>query len=167
MTYAITPTLGVDISAATTSSPEFAAGLRVKLSDGGEAMYVKAASTIVGGDALLISDAGSAAPITTALCDAGTTTAHQYIGVAHVSITTGQWGWACMKGVPLAGIKVLASCVRGSALYTTSTAGALDDTSTSSHLISGIEITTTATGAAVVAGFLSNPVLVSGTVNNT
>jgi len=167
MTYATTPLMGVNITATTSTTPDFTVGGRALLSDGGEAMYIKASSAIAAGDALLISGAGAAAPITTALTDAGTTTAHQYIGVAHVAIDSGSYGWACTKGIPTAGINVAASCVRGSPLYTTSTAGQLDDTSSSSHLISGIEITATATGAAVTAGFLSNPVLVSGTVNNT
>lgn len=167
MTFATTPTMGVDVTAVSASTPDYTPGARVKTNDTGESIYVKASSTITAGDVLLISSAGAAVPITTALTDAGTATAHQLIGVAHVSITSGQYGWACLNGVPTAGISVLASCVRGSPLYTTSTAGALDDTSSSSHLIAGIEITTTATGAAVTPGFLSNPVLVSGTVNNT
>lgn len=168
MAYATMPILGVNITDATTTTPVVNAGLRVKLSDGGEAMYVKAGSTIAAGDVLLISSAGSAVPITTALADKGGTTPYQYIGVAHVAITTASYGWACTGGIPTAGISVLASCVRGSPLYTTATAGALDDTDTSAHLISGIQTTATATGAAVTAGFLSvNPVLVSGVVNNT
>jgi hypothetical protein len=167
MTYVTEGMLGVNIADASSSTPAFAAGTTVTLSDGGAAMYVKASSTITAGDVLLVDSAGAAAPITTALTDAGTATAHKYIACAHVSITSGEYGWACRKGVPAAGISVLASCVRGSPLYTTSTAGALDDIATSSHLIAGIEITATATGAAVTAGFLSNPVLVSGTVNNT
>lgn len=167
-THATTPVLGVDITAATSTTPNFKLAGRAALSDGGEAMYIKASATITAGDVLLIESDGDATPITTALTDAGTATAHKYIGVAHVSITSGSYGWACTRGVPTAGIKVLASCVRGSPLYTTTTDGALDDTSTSSHLIEGIQITETATGAAVKAGFLSvNPVLASGVMNNT
>lgn len=174
--FAVTPLLGIDVTdtsslqsgSATVYEPEFTLGARVKLSDTGEAMYIKATSAITAGDVLLISSAGAAVPITTALTDKGGTTPHQVIGVAHTTLAAGQHGWACMAGVPTAGISVLASCVRGSPLYTTSTAGALDDTDTSSHLITGIQITTTATGAAVTAGFLSaNPVLTSGVINNT
>ncbi len=174
--FAITPLMGVDITdtsslqsgSATIYEPEFILGSRVKLSDTGEAMYIKATSAITAGDVLLISSAGAGVPITTALTDKGGTTPHQVIGVAHTTLAAGQHGWACLGGTPTAGISVLASCVRGSPLYTTSTAGALDDTDTSSHLISNIFITTTATGAAVTAGFLpGNPVLVSGVVNNT
>lgn len=176
MTYAVTPLMGVDITdtsslqsgSATVYAAEFTLAGRATLNDGGEAMYVKASEAITAGDVLLIDSAGLATPMTTALTDAGTATAHKYIGVAHTTLASGQHGWACTRGIPTAGIKVLASCVKGSPLYTTATAGALDDTSSSSHLVSGIQLTATATGAAVTAGYLSvNPVLVSGTVNNT
>lgn len=173
--FAITPLMGVDPSdtsdlasgSLTVYTPEFQLGARAKLSDGGEAIYIKAGAAITAGDVLLINSTGSAVGITTALCDAGGTTPQQYIGVANTTLASGQHGWACTGGIPVAGISVLASCVRGSPLYTTTTAGALDDTSSSSHLVSGIQITTTATGAAVTAGFVTTPLLVSGTVNNT
>lgn len=168
MAYSTMPILGVNITDATTTTPRVNAGLRVTLSDMGEAIYVKAGATITAGDVLLIESDGDAVLLTTALANADTTTAYKTIGVAHVDITSGSYGWACTRGVPTAGIKVLASCKRGSPLYTTTTDGALDDTDTSSHLVSGIQLTATATGAAVTAGYLSvNPVLVSGVVNNT
>lgn len=173
--FAISPLLGIDPSAtsslqsgsATVYQPEFQLGARAKLSDGGETMYIKAGAAITAGDALLINSTGSAVGITTALCDKGGTTPQQYIGIANTTLASGQHGWACTGGIPLAGISVAASCVRGSPLYTTSSAGVLDDTDSSSHLISGVQTTTTATGAAVVAGFVTVPLLVSGVVNNT
>jgi len=174
--YSITPLMGIDPSAtsslavgsSTVYSPEYTLGARAKLSDTGEAIYIKATSAITAGDVLLISAAGAGVPITTALSDKGGTTPHQVIAVANTTLASGQHGWACTGGTPLAGISVLASCVRGSPLYTTTTAGALDDTETSAHLVNNVYITTTATGAAVTAGFLPGaPALVSGVVNNT
>jgi hypothetical protein len=173
--YSIQPLMGVDPSdtsdlatgSLTVYSPEFALGARIKLSDGGETMYIKAGAAITAGDVLLINSTGSAVGITTALCDKGGTTPQQYIGVANTTLASGQHGWACTGGIPIAGISVAASCVRGSPLYTTTGAGILDDTDSSSHLISGIQTTVTATGAAVVAGFVTTPLLVSGVVNNT
>ena len=176
MTYAVTPLMGVDVTdtsslqsgSTTVYDPEFTLGGRAALSDGGEAMYIKAGEAITAGDVLYIDSAGSALKITTATADAGTATAHKYIAVAHTTLASAQHGWACTRGIPTAGIRVAASCVKASPLYTTSTAGELDDTSSSSHLITGIQLTATATGAAVTAGYLSvNPILVSGTVNNT
>lgn len=173
--FSTTPEMGIDVTdtssvASDNSSiytPEYTLGARVKLSDGGEAMYIKAGAAITAGDCLLINSNGSAVGITTALCNADTTTAHQYIGVAHTTLASGQHGWACTGGIPTAGISVAASCKKGSPLYTTTNAGVLDDTDTSSHLISGVQITTTATSAAVEPGFITTPLLISGVVNNT
>jgi hypothetical protein len=168
MTYCSSPTLGVDVTTASSTTQDFAPGAVVKTTDGGESIYIKASAAITAGDVVQITmSTGAATGITTLLTDANTTTAGQLIGVAHVTIASASYGWACLKGVPTAGIRVAASCVKGSPLYTTTTAGELDDTSSSSHLIAGIELTATATGAAVTAGLCSNPVLVSGTVNNT
>lgn len=176
MTYAVSPLMGIDITAtsslqsgsATVYQPEFGLGNKASTSDCGEHIYIKAGAAITAGDVVQITMAtGSATGVTTLLCDANTTTAGQLIGVANTTLASGQHGWACLRGVPYAGINVAASCVKGSPLYTTTTAGQVDDTSSSAHLIAGIETTATATGAAVTAGLCSNPVLVSGTVNNT
>ncbi len=176
MTYATTSALGVDITStsslqsgsSTVYVPEWGIGCKTLTSDGGEHIYIKAAAAITAGDVVQITmSSGSATGITTLLCDANTTTAGQLIGVANTTLASAQHGWACLRGVPVAGINVAASCVKGSPLYTTTTAGQVDDTSSSAHLIAGLETTATATGAAVTAGLCSNPVLVSGTVNNT
>jgi predicted RecA/RadA family phage recombinase len=173
--YAITPVMGIDITATSSLAsgsltvyvPEYGLGSTVKMSDG-ESIYVKAASAITAGDVIQITmSTGSATGITTLLCDANTTTAGQLIAVAHTTLASGQHGWACRAGVPTAGINVAASCVKGSPLYTTTTAGQVDDTSSSAHLIAGMELTATATGAAVTAGLCAYPQLISGTVNNT
>lgn len=174
--YAISPVLGVDITATsslqsgstTVYQPEYTLGAVAKMSDSGEAIYIKAGAAITAGDVVQITmSTGSATGITTLLCDANTTTAGQLIAVAHTTLASGQHGWACRAGVPTAGINVAASCVRGSPLYTTTTAGQVDDTSSSAHLIAGMELTATATGAAVTAGLCTYPTLISGTVNNT
>lgn len=173
--YAISPLMGVDITATsslaagstTVYSPEYGLCHAVKTSDG-EAIYVKAGAAITAGDVIQITMAsGSATGITTLLTNADTTTAGQLIAVAHTTLASGQHGWACRAGVPTAGINVAASCAKGSPLYTTTTAGQVDDTSSSAHLIAGMELTATATGAAVTAGLCAYPQLISGTVNNT
>lgn len=173
--YATGNTMGVDITSTSTLQtgsltayqPEWTVGGKAIMSDGGEHVYVKCAATITAGDVLQITPGtGSATGITTTLATANTTTAGTYIGVANVSLAVGQHGWACLRGVPVGGINIGASCNKGTPLYTTATAGQLNTTSTSVLLVSGIEATVTTTSAAVVAGFCSNPLLVTGTVNN-
>lgn len=161
--FATGPTLGVDVTAPTSATPDFHPGAKVNTADGGEAIYVLAGAAIAAGDVLQItSTTGSAVGLTTTLAANDTATAGKLIGVAHVAITNGQYGWACLKGIPTAGINVAAACVKGAPLYTTATAGQVDDAAT--HLIAGMMLTATAVGAAVTPGILSNPVLVRGTV---
>ena len=161
--YATGGTLGVDVTTATSATPDFHPGAVVKTADGGEAIYVLAAATIAAGDVLQItSTTGSAVGLTTTLAAAATATAGKVIGVAHVDITNGQYAWACLKGIPTAGISVNNACALGAPLYTTATAGQVDDAAT--HLIAGMMLTATATATQPTAGILSNPVLVRGTV---
>jgi hypothetical protein len=171
---AISPVLGVDVTAtsslflgSTTSyKPDFLLGSTIKTSDG-EHMYIQCSATITAGDVLTITPVtGLAQGITTTLATQQSNNAAYYIGVANESLVVGQQGWACIKGSPVNGISIAASCTKAEPLYTTATAGALSTTATSSILISGIEATVTTTSAAVVAGYCSNPVLVTGTVNN-
>jgi len=163
MTYCSSATLGVDVTTATSATPEFQVGAKVNVTDGGEAIYVKAgASNLAAGDVVLISPAGVAVGATTTNTD-NVLTAAYLIGVTHVAITATQYGWACIKGKPTAGINVAASCVLGVPLYTTATAGRVDDTATNGAIF-GMMLTETCGGvAAVTPGVLSNPVLAEGT----
>lgn len=171
---AIGPVLGIDVTgtsslktgSTTVYIPEFTLGGKVTTSDG-EHMYIQCAATITAGDVLTITPVtGLAQGITTTLATQQSANAANFIGVANESLVVGQQGWACIKGSPVNGMSIAASCTKAEPLYTSSTAGALTTTSTSNVLISGIEATVTTTSAAVVAGFCSNPVLVTGTVNN-
>lgn len=160
MTYCTTPIAGVDISS-TSTTPENTVAGKVSMSDGGEAVYIKASGAITAGDVLLISPAGLAVGITTTNSGAALTASY-YIGVAHTNIADGSYGWACLRGVPTAGINVAANCALGVPLYTTATAGRVDDAVTNG-LIMGMMLTVTATAAAVTPGVVNNPVLARGT----
>lgn len=59
---------------------------------------------------------------------------------------TAQYGWVATGGNGFRG-NVLASCAADAALYTTATAGSLDDTATSASLIPGLKALTAVTGA--------------------
>lgn len=174
-TYAIAPALGMDISSvaslqsgsSTVYTPDWAVGAKAITSDGGEHIYIKCGATITAGDVVFITPStGSAVGVTTTLANQTGSGGARYIAVADASLATGQYGWACLRGIPYAGINIASSCTALEQLYTTSTAGQLSTTSTSSCLISGIEATATTTSAAVVAGICTNPLLVTGVVNN-
>lgn len=173
--YATDGRLGVDVTSTASTwasnsasyQPDYVPGAKVVTSDTGEHVYVKASEAITAGDVLLITpQTGSAQQMSTARATQNTSTVPVMVGVANATLVSGQYGWACLRGIPNAGINTAASCNKGTPLYTTSTAGQVSTTSSSSVLISGMETSVTTTGAAVVAGFCSNPVLVTGTVNN-
>ena len=98
-------------------------------------MLVQAGGTIAQYDVVSVTSAGSAVALTKALADAG-----RKIGVAQVAIANGSFGWVLVKGVGRA--NVLASAAADAALYTTATAGSLDDEATSQTLVRGLRLTT-------------------------
>lgn len=103
--------------------------------DGKEYVYILASSAIAQYDVVGASEAYAGAPITKAMADDG-----WKVGVAPVAIASGSYGYIQVKGV--ADINVLASCAADAALYTSATAGSLDDDNTSQTKIDGIVLTT-------------------------
>lgn len=133
-------TLGVNLSSSDGSaSPQHTPGDLVD-GKGARYMYVSAASAIAQYDCVGITEGFAAAPITKAMADDG-----YLVGVAQYAIASGGYGWVLVHGV--GNLNVKASCAADVALYTSATAGALDDTTTSQTKIDGIVITTTAGGS--------------------
>lgn len=92
-----------------------------------------------------------ASALTKGLADQGT-----IFGVAQVAITATYYGWVQTNGPAYVNLKN--SCLPNVPLYTTATAGMLDDTSASQTRIYGIRArdTSTASGAAKIC-WISNP----------
>jgi hypothetical protein len=132
--------------------PPFQVGTVVKSTGGGEFIFVKASAALAVGDAAIItSSTGAATGLTTT--NAGTSEGRQ-IGFAQVAIASGSYGWLQRDGA-CQNISVAASCAQDVPLYTTATAGVLDDAATT--LILGVVITTTVTAAAVTPGTINRP----------
>lgn len=101
----------------------------------GEFVYVKASGTIAAYDVVKIDNDGTAAALTTAISAAEPTR----VGIAQVALSANQYGWVFVRGGGDGkGIKVnaLTLCAADAKLYTTATAGAVDDTAT--DLIQGL-----------------------------
>jgi hypothetical protein len=74
------------------------------------------------------------------------------VGVAGVNgISSGSWGWVQTRGNMT--VQVLSTASASSFLYTTATAGALDDTATSQVKISGVTLNANATTSGAYAAF--------------
>jgi hypothetical protein len=111
-------------------------------------VYVQANGAIAQYDVVAVDETGQAATITKALADASTK-----VGVASAAFADNEYGWAQIYGNCT--LNVLASCAADAILYTSATAGSLDDTSTSQTKIDGILLTTSRGGTdGSAAGFM-------------
>lgn len=133
----------------TSSIAGFTPGTVVNLSDGGQAMYVKALSEISTYACVLIDSSATARMSTTALA-----VTLKRVGFAQTSIASAFYGWVQLGGAPL--VNLAANCAPNVALYTTATAGVLDDATVSAALVAGVTAQNTisnATAVTIAAGY--------------
>lgn len=136
VTTAVSPTsgtIGVDFTSVATT-PEHVLGQVEPASDGNTYIYVRANGTVAQYDACLLDEVFDAAPCTTTLSGAKP----QAAVFPQVAIADNSYGWAVLKGISFE-VNVLASCAADVKLYTTATAGSLDDTAT--DLVQGLVAT--------------------------
>jgi hypothetical protein len=146
--FCVSPTSGVNLND-TSSIAGFTPGTVVNLSDGGQAMYVRATSEISQFAAVVIDASAGALMVTTTLA-----VATKRIGFAQASIASAFYGWAQLGGAPK--VNLAANCAPNVPLYTTATAGVLDDATVSAGMIAGVVAKNTisnATAATIVAGY--------------
>ena len=135
--------LGVDIDATPSANATgHSLGTRVMATDGQEYLYVVAGSAITQYNVVGVDENYSAYPLTKAQADDGWT-----IGAAQVAFASGDYGWVCTKGSNV-NITVLGACAADVALYTSATAGKLDDATSSQTKIEGIVLVAAAATAA-------------------
>jgi hypothetical protein len=125
------------------STPDFSPG-EIAWGEGDSRwIYVLAGSAVVQYMCVGLDKSFTANPITKAHADAG-----RKVGVAQVAFASGQYGWvATQGGNDLLRVKAKNSCQPAVGLYTTGTAGYLDDTAASQTLVNGIVLTDTATAS--------------------
>lgn len=114
------------------STALFPAGTIVNTSDGGQAMYVKSSTSALSTYAAVsISQNGIATMLTTTN---GATSPR--VGFAQTSIATSNYGWVQLGGQFL--VNVAAQCASSVPLFTTSTAGVLDDATVTAGYVMGL-----------------------------
>ncbi len=129
-----------------TTAP-IAVGTRVDLDDGGTALFVQAASTVSQYAAVLVYGDNTVVPITTTNAAQGTATTTR-VGFAQTSLASNNYGWVQLSGRPV--VKLAQACADSVLLYTTGTAGVLDDATISGSCVVGIHSqTTTSTASAI------------------
>ena len=131
----------------------FTLGTRAAGPDGKVYHYVQSASAIAQYDVVHVpSDTNIAAGLTTAL-----SAASEVIGVAPVAIASGAYGWVQTYGPTK--VSVAGSCAKAVLLYSTTTAGRLDDATASNYQITGIQILSTnpSATATTMSAFVAFP----------
>ncbi len=141
--YATTPIIGANF-AAIHDAPQFKLGTTLLGSDGTEWVYVKATTALTQYDCAGVDEDYNAVPITSTLARAG------YIpGFAQVAFTVNYYGWVALKGANIS-VRIKASCAADVQLYTSATAGVLDDTNTTtSSAIRGVVVVVAGTSATI------------------
>lgn len=135
MAYTTQSAVGIDFDGGTESTASQAIGTRMIGNDSSTWLYVTAGSAIAQYDVVTVTEAFSGVPCTKALIDDG-----HIVGVAPEAISSGEYGWVQLTGVVT--MNVLASCAADVALYSSATAGSLDDTSSGQSRVNGICLTT-------------------------
>lgn len=134
-------------TAATTTTKEHALGTMAEGSDGTKWIYVVSSGAITQYQAVGINEDYDAYSLTRTLAAQS-----DQVGFAQVAFGSGEYGWVAIKGSNIK-VRVKASCLADAQLYTTASAGVLDDASSTSALkIDGVVLVssagTAATGAA-------------------
>ena len=141
----------------TDSSARIPLGTIVHTDAGGVAEYVYAISTLSQYAAVLIFENGTAQMATTALCDDGGAGTKK-IGCVPASVASAYYGWAMRQGTFL--MNLADDCADNVPLFTTSTAGVLDDATVSNCLVGGVYLQTTASLATALTVYASFPMAV-------
>ena len=150
MTYATDGKIGVNLAQTTTGTTTDGAdaqrklGERTAASDSSEWVYVQAGGAITQYDAVAIDENFQAVALTSALALAG-----HNIGFAQVAFADNAFGWVATHAAGNITCRYAGSCAKDVQLYTSATAGVLDDTS-AGVLIRGVVCITT--NATTVAG---------------
>lgn len=144
MAFVTDGAIGIDLTATPTTA-EQTLGTRKTATDGQEYIYIQASGAITQYDCVGIDENYQCAAITKTIVDDG-----WMIGFAQVAFDDNDYGWVAIKGSNMS-VRVRASCAADVALYTTASAGVLDDTSASQTKIEGIVLVAAGTSAAVSA----------------
>ena len=163
--------IGIDLtatyastSAGSTTLFPVTPGTRVTTSNNGVYIFARAESDIAAYDAVIMStyaDSASSTPVLRAV-PVTTTNAKDLgfnmVGFAQTAIASSYYGWIGINGVLK--VSLLVACQPKVPLYTTGTAGKLDDTTVSAGFIQGIVANTSATSASAPFCVVNNAGLI-------
>jgi hypothetical protein len=135
-------------------------GTIVDVSDGARAIYVQATSTIAQYDAVIVINTSSAAGASIGCVPVTTTNAltSQRLAFAQTAIASSSYGWVHLSGNSIR-VKALIACQPAVPLFTTATAGSLDDTTVTAGYCLGVVLMSSATSASAPPAVVGNAVI--------
>jgi hypothetical protein len=110
-------------------------GTTIKLDDGGEAVWCQMASAVPAFNAVVVASNFRASNLTTTNVAKGQGGISSQVGWAQTSIAVSNQGWIHTSGRPIA--QLAANIGEQNLLFTTATAGFLDDATVSAAMVSG------------------------------
>jgi hypothetical protein len=116
-------------------------GDAVETADNKRFVFISASTSVTSYQVVAIASDFTVQPATSALASAASR-----LGVAQNNISAGSWGWVQTRGNMT--VRALSTCSAAVALYTSGTAGSVDDTSASQVKIGGLVILANITDAA-------------------
>jgi hypothetical protein len=152
MAFVVSGQIGVNLDLVT-SVPQYSLGTLVSTNDGGIYQYVQAASTVSQYAAVAIFAGNTVRMLETSIVTAAGELQSRVAGFAQASMASAFYGWVARCGKVI--VNVADDCAAGAMLFTTSTAGVLDDATVSGGLVLGVQLTTTsslATAMTALAG---------------
>lgn len=162
MPFVTSPTIGTSLTStyASGTTPPMKVGTVVFATDGSEYMMVQATSTVAQYDACVIINTSSATGASIGVVPVTTTNAlkSQRMAFAQTAITSGDYGWVALKGNNLR-INSLIACQPAVPLFTTATAGSLDDTTVTAGYCLGVVLMSSATSASAPPAVVGNAVI--------
>lgn len=144
MTAYVTDLVGVDPTVNDGTTQKWPLGQVVQAQDGSRYMYVKdTGSTFAAGQAVYVSTAGEASLLT------NTNAAKPLlaVGFAVGAMTAGQYGWVQLSG-PSISVLAVSGSTPDVAVYSSATAGTLNNVTASGVQLHGIRLIATSTGTA-------------------
>jgi len=151
MAYTTQGAVGIDFDGGTETTPSQPPGSRMVGTDASTWLYIEAGAAIAQYDVVAVTELYVGVPITKALVDTG-----ELVAIAPQAITNGEYAWVQLTGTCT--INVLASAAANVILFSTATAGSLDDASTGQTRVDGLKLTAARGGTAgSAAGLASYP----------
>lgn len=141
MAYTIGAKLNEQFNPAVDYGDRCGLGDIVELFDNRKFVFVSASTSVTSYQLVAIDSSHYVQAATSALASAASR-----LGVAQNNISAGSWGWVQVRG--LMTVNALSTCSSAVALYTSGTAGSVDDTSASQVKIGGLVLTGNITAAA-------------------